>query len=287
MPFCNTEDIGIYYEVHGDGFPLLFISGLAGGSWSWYGQIPFFRNHYRCVIFDNRGAGLSGKPAGPYKMAQLAEDALYLLDCLEIEQALVFSLSMGGMIALELARQAPDRFGAMLLGCTHAGGRTRVSPSKETIETLLSNSGLSRLEILWKNVPLFFSEKFRMNDWKTIEEHCRMQIDSPSQPDYALTGQLTAIRDFDCSEALGDIRNPMLIVAGTEDILVPPANSRFLATNLPVSELIEIPGAGHALHVECRDFLNETAHHFYQKHLTRKIFDQEHLDQEHLKGNVS
>jgi pimeloyl-ACP methyl ester carboxylesterase len=267
MPFCNTGDIGLYYEVHGDGFPLLFISGLAGGSWSWYGQVPFFKNHYRCVIFDNRGAGLSGKPAGPYTMTQIAEDALCLLDCLNIEKAHVFALSMGGMIALELARLAPQRLGAMLLGCTHAGGPTRLSPSQETIETLLNNSGLSRLEILWKNIPLFFSTKFRMNHWQTIEEYCTKQLDSPSQPGHALNGQLMAIRGFNCTGALMEIRNPALIVTGTEDILIPAPNSSFLAENLSDSELIEIPGAGHALHVECRDFLNDTAHGFYQKHL--------------------
>ena len=129
MPFMNIGDIDLHYEIHGEGFPLLFISGLSGSTWTWEGQIPFFEQHYRCIVFDNRGAGLSGKPAGPYTIAKMAEDALRLLDRLLIEKALVFSLSMGGMIALELARIASGRLGAMLLGCTHAGGKTRIPPS--------------------------------------------------------------------------------------------------------------------------------------------------------------
>ncbi len=265
MPFCHTGDMEIYYEVHGEGFPLLFISGLAGGSWSWYGQVPFFRDHYRCVIFDNRGGGLSGKPHGLYTMGRMAKDVLCLLDYLDIESTFVYSISMGGMITLELARLAPGRLKAMLLICTHAGGKNRVSPSKQTIDILLNNSGLSRQEILWKNTPLFFSDKTRMKNWEVIEEYYKAQLQSPNQPDYALQAQFSAIRQFDCTASLKDIRRPTLIVTGTEDVLTPPANSRFLAQNLPNSELIEIPHAGHAVYAECRDFINETAHAFFQK----------------------
>ncbi|MHC1729409.1 MAG: alpha/beta fold hydrolase [Syntrophobacteraceae bacterium] len=270
MPFCNTGEIDLYYEIHGEGIPLLFISGLAGGSWSWYGQIPFFSNHYRCISFDNRGSGLSGKPKGPYTITRFAEDTLCLLDCLQIHQALVFSISMGGMIALEMARIAPDRLGAMVLGCTHAGGKNRISPSKETLETLMTNASLSRQEILWKNTPLFFSERCRMKNWHLIEEWHQVQIQSPNQPERALLAQLAAIQKFDCSGALNQIRNPALIMTGTGDIVVPCANAYFLAKNLPNSELVEFPGAGHAIHTECRDFLNETAHDFYQKNLRKK-----------------
>ncbi len=267
MPFINIGDIDLYYEVHGEGFPLLFISGLSGSTWTWEGQIPFFKEHYRCIVFDNRGAGLSGKPLGPYTMAKMAEDALRLLDRLLIEKALIFSLSMGGMIALELARIASRRLGAMLLGCTHAGGGPRISPSPEAVSLLMDNAGLSRQEILWKQTPLFFSERFRAENSKAIEEHYRMQLLAPLPPEYAFNAQLMAIHLFDCTGALGEIGNPALVVTGTEDILIPPANSTYLAEHLPNAELIEIPGAGHALHVECRDFLNRAAHRFYRKDL--------------------
>jgi pimeloyl-ACP methyl ester carboxylesterase len=196
----------------------------------------------------------------------MAEDALRLLDRLGIEKALVFSLSMGGMIALELARIASGRLGAMLLGCTHAGGKNRIQPSPGALSLLMNNAGLSREEILRKQTPLFFSEKFRSQNSKVIEEHYRMQLLSFLQPEYAFQAQLMAIYRFDCTDALREINNPALIVTGTQDVLIPPANSTYLAGQLPNAELIEIPGAGHALHVECRHFLNQVAHHFYQKH---------------------
>jgi 3-oxoadipate enol-lactonase len=266
MPFVNIGDIDLHYEIHGEGFPLLFISGLSGSTWTWGGQIPYFEQHYRCIVFDNRGAGLSGKPVGPYTMAKMAEDALRLLDRLMIEKALVFSLSMGGMIALELARIASRRLGAMLLGCTHAGGPNRVSPSPEAVSLLMNNAGLSREEILRKDTPLFFSRRFRSENLEVINEHYRMQLLAPLQPEYAFQAQLTAIYLFDCTNALARINNPALVVTGTEDVLIPPANSTYLAGRLPNAELMQIRGAGHALHVECRDSLNRAAHRFYRKH---------------------
>lgn len=267
MPFANTDDIELYYESHGEGFPLLFISGLSASTSTWEGQIPFFKQHYRCIVFDNRGAGLSGKPPGPYSMAKLAEDALRLLDRLFIEKALIFSVSMGGMIALELARIASDRLGSILLGCTHAGGKNRISPSPETVSLLMDDSGLTREQLMHKQTPLFFSERFRSEHSKTIEEHYRLLLLAPDQPLFALQAQLMAISTFDCTDALEQIDNPALVVTGTEDVLIPPANSTYLTAHLPNSELIVIPGAGHALHVECRDFLNRATHTFYQKYL--------------------
>ncbi|MDR3569198.1 MAG: alpha/beta hydrolase [Syntrophobacteraceae bacterium] len=266
MPFIASGTIDLHYEIYGEGPPLLFISGLGGSTWTWSGQIPFFKNHYRCILFDNRGAGLSAKPPGPYSIAGMAEDALRLLDCLRVEKTFVFSLSMGGMIALELARIASQRLCAMLLGCTHAGGTARIEPSAEAVLLLMDTAGLSREEILWKQTPIFFSKGFCARNVKAIKDQYRMQLLAPVQPGYAFDAQLRAIPLFDCTDALKDIAAPALVVSGTQDVLVPAANATYLAQHLPNAELIEIPDAGHALHVECRDFLNRAAHGFYKKH---------------------
>ncbi len=265
MPFCNIGDIDLYYEIHGHGFPLLFISGLSASTRTWEGQIPFFEKHYRCIIFDNRGAGLSGKPPGPYTIAAMAKDALRLLDFLRVEKTFVFSLSMGGMIALELARIASPRLGALLLGCAHAGGKDHIPPSPEVVSLLINNAGLSREQILEKETAIFFSEKFRAQNPKAIEEHYRVQLLAPVQPEHAFQAQLMAIYQFDGADALEKIRIPALIVTGTQDVLIPAANSDYLAARLPNAELIHIPGAGHALHVECRDLLNREAHRFFEE----------------------
>jgi pimeloyl-ACP methyl ester carboxylesterase len=267
MPFCQCEGVRLYYEVHGEGDPLLLISGLSGGAWSYYGQIPFLARRYRVVSFDNRGAGQSDMPPGPYAIRQFAEDALCILDHLGIQQALVMGLSMGGMIAQELALLAPSRVIALALGCTHHGGGSRVAPSREVMGILMSNEGLTQEQVVEKNLPIFLSKRFLTEDPEGVEDYRRAQLSTELQPEYAFQAQLAAIVEFDCRERLGGLRAPTVIITGTEDQLVPRENAHLLASAIPASELVEIPGAGHALHAECRDLLNELVDRFFQRQL--------------------
>ena len=116
--------------------------------------------------------------------------------------------------------------------------KSRISPSPEAVSLLVNTAGLSREEILRKQTPLFFSQRFRTENPKAIEEHYRMQLLAPVQPEYAFQAQLRAIYLFDCTDALAKISNPALVVTGTEDVLIPPANSIYLAEHLPKAELI-------------------------------------------------
>src|SRR5262249_19585046 len=109
MPKAQVNDINVYYEVHGEGEPLLLIHGLASrGDWFKL-QIPALSERFRVIIFDNRGVGETDQPEGPYSIAQMADDSLGLLDALGVESAGVFGVSMGGMIAQELVLRRPQR----------------------------------------------------------------------------------------------------------------------------------------------------------------------------------
>lgn len=266
MPFCRCEAVTLYYEVHGEGPPLLLVAGLGGGSWSWYGQVPFFKKRYRTIVFDNRGAGRSSIPAGPYRMAQLAGDARCLLDHLEIDTTYVLGLSMGGMIVQELALVIPRRLQAMFLGCTHAGGASMKPPTRVVMDILINNAGLTQQQVLDKNAPIFFSETCRERQPDVIAAYNRAQLSAPPQPAEAFHAQLAAIRTFDVSARIGQLEIPTMVVTGSEDVLIPPANASTLAELLPRAEAVVIPGAGHALHAECRDRLNHLADGFFQRH---------------------
>jgi pimeloyl-ACP methyl ester carboxylesterase len=266
MPYCTSGGISLYFEVYGQGTPLLLLSGLGGGVWSWFGQIPFFQAQYQTIAFDNRGAGRSDIPPPPYAIREFARDALRLLDHLQVEQAFVMGLSMGGMIAQELALMAPHRMRALVLGCTHCGGSLHISPSSRVLQTLMNNGGITQEGIIRKNLPLFFSETFLRDQPESAETYVQNLLQAPHQPAEAFEGQLKAIRDFDCCARLYSISTPTLIVTGSMDILVPPENSRILAERISHAEHVVIPGAGHALHVECRDTLNALALDFFNRH---------------------
>ena len=112
----------IEWESTGEGSPLLLIQGLGYGRWGWEPIVPGLAARHRVVSFDNRGIGGSDKPEGPYTAAQMAGDALQVLDEAGIERAHVLGASLGGMIAQELAVAAPERVDRLVLGCTTPGG---------------------------------------------------------------------------------------------------------------------------------------------------------------------
>ncbi|MCJ7515631.1 MAG: alpha/beta hydrolase, partial [Dehalococcoidia bacterium] len=99
MPTVKASDINIYYEIHGEGEPLLMIQGYAQYSGHWTTLIPPFSKEYRVIIFDNRGTGRSDKPEPPYTMKMMAADVKGLLDAIGIDKANIFGVSIGGMIA--------------------------------------------------------------------------------------------------------------------------------------------------------------------------------------------
>ena len=98
MPQVRTNGIQVYYEVHGSGEPLLLIAGLGYGLWMWHKMIPRLAEHFQVIAFDNRGAGETDKPEGPYSVQMLAADTAGLLEALEIESAMVMGHSMGGLL---------------------------------------------------------------------------------------------------------------------------------------------------------------------------------------------
>ena len=123
----------IKWESTGEGTPLLLIQGLGYGRWGWDPIIPGLAARHRVVTFDNRGIGESDKPQGPYTAAQMAGDALHVLDEAGIGRAHVFGASLGGMIAQELAVTAPDRVDKLVLGCTTPGGPDAVPMPEVTL----------------------------------------------------------------------------------------------------------------------------------------------------------
>lgn len=264
MPFYIDNERKIYYEISGSGEPLLFISGLSGGSWSWYKQKPFFEASYSVITFDNRGAGRSWIPPGPYTMEQLAEDALALLNYLNIEKAHIVGISMGGMIAQQLAVMSPSRVLTLVLGCTHCGKDRRIPPPREILDRLANQEGLSPEEIIEKNIPILFGERCRKEHPEIVEEYRKNTLSAPAQPLEAFRAQLAAINKFSVCSLLNRVTCPVLIVTGKNDILVPPENSKILAELFPSARLVELNEVGHMIHLEASDVFNRLVLEFLQ-----------------------
>ena len=120
MPKVKVNGIELNYVESGSGDPLLLIMGFGGDHLAWVFQVPAFSGKYRVISFDNRGAGQSSVPDAPYSTRMMADDAVGLLDALGVERAHVLGVSMGGMIAQEVALNHPRRVRSLQLHCTYA-----------------------------------------------------------------------------------------------------------------------------------------------------------------------
>ncbi|MBC8443896.1 MAG: alpha/beta fold hydrolase, partial [Deltaproteobacteria bacterium] len=148
MPTLTANNCQLYYDIHGDGDPLVLIMGLRRNVEWWYRQIPSLSEHFRVIVFDNRGAGRSDKPNMEYSIRLFAEDTAALMAVLDIPDASILGVSMGGYIAQELAINHPDRVRKMILGCTSCGGGRALLMSPERLQKFTANASLQPEEIL-------------------------------------------------------------------------------------------------------------------------------------------
>jgi pimeloyl-ACP methyl ester carboxylesterase len=250
MAVAHVNGIDLYYEIHGDGPNLALIEGLGYHSWMWYRQLPAFSQHFRTLVYDNRGVGLSDKPPGPYSHRENAADLAGLLDHLGWERTHVLGVSMGGFIAQEFALAYSDRLDRLVLVATAFGGPNMVPLSPEAVRALTPDPTLSPEGKIRRAMPLAFAAPA----WVQVhpdefEQIVAWRLEQPQPPEAGLA-QAMAGFTFDVESRLGEIEAPTLLIAGTEDHVVPPANARLLAAALPHARLEIIPGAGHLVQIE-------------------------------------
>lgn len=252
MPTARIGDIDMAYEVHGEGPVFLAIMGLTGSMGHWRGFPERFADRHRVVTFDNRGAGRSAAPAGPYSTAQLARDALGLLDHLGIQAATVFGVSMGGMIAQQLALEAPTRVDRLVLGCTTHGGRTAVLPDREVLAAFASVGQGGAEATVRRLLALNFGPGFMEHGASVFEELVAHGL-ANRMTAVGFQGQLMAVTTHDVAARVGSIHTPTLIVTGTHDRLIPAANAELLAAKIPSSRVVTLDGIGHMFWIEAAD----------------------------------
>lgn len=272
MARARINDIEMYYEAHGptalpggQAEPLLLIMGLGACAASWEMQIPDFSREHLVIAFDNRGAGRTDKPDRPYTMPQMADDAAGLLDHLEVEAAHVFGMSMGGMIAQELALRHPKRVRALVLGGTMAGGPRAIMAGPQLIQQWASTALLPLEQAVERGLHFLYSEQFIAGNRNRLVKRA-LEMAHLQPPLDALRRQLMAVLQFNSHSRLADIKAPTLVVSGTDDRIVPPENSRILAERIPGAELLQYEGAGHGFLVEKAVEVNAAVLAFLRRH---------------------
>lgn len=270
MPKVKVNGIQLYYELHGQGEPLVLIVGLGGSALGWGMQIPTFSREFQVVAFDNRGSGRSDKPAARYTIRMFADDTAGLMDALGITSAHVYGQSMGGFIAQELALNYPQRVRTLVLGSTSCGGRHAVAASPGHLILMASLSTLSPEEAAEKNLPLLYSTEFIVR--KREELIARSLTEAELRPPLdAYARQVQAALRHNTYDRLPQIRCPTLIISGSDDKVVPAKNSSILAECIPNAELVVLPKAGHGYLVEFAEESNAIVFDFLRRHRSGPI----------------
>jgi pimeloyl-ACP methyl ester carboxylesterase len=187
-----------------------------------------------------------------YTIELFADDSAGLLDALGMKSAYILGASMGGMIAQEFALKYPRKCRKLILCCTLPGGDNTIPPTAEAFAILTSVKDLSPEEGARAMRPAAFTKKFIEIHWDWLERKLKREIEYPTPP-HAFERHLTAAMTFDAYDRLPKISCPTLVLAGTEDILIPAGNSAILAERIPGSKLILFDNSAHGFMTERMD----------------------------------
>jgi 3-oxoadipate enol-lactonase len=250
MTVIRVGEIELDYERTGSGPPLLLIMGLSGTALSWGEEfLQELRRDFDVIAYDHRGVGASSRLDGPITIRELAADAAGLLDALELDSAHVLGISMGGMVAQELALAQPERIRTLTLGCTYCGGPGSVRPAEEVWHRVVvaGRSGDRELVMrtLWEiNVSPAFAADERQ--WARFVERANRRRVALA----VIEQQSVAAAAHDTSSRLREIELPTLVLHGTLDQMLPVANGHMVAELIPGARLEIFDGVGHLFFIE-------------------------------------
>jgi pimeloyl-ACP methyl ester carboxylesterase len=245
MPKLAVGELELNYERAGSGEPLLLIQGMSANHKAW--GDPFrsrLEEAFEVTVFDNRGMGLSSPVEGSFTIADMAADTAALMTALELESAHVLGISMGGMIAQELALAHPERIRSLTLGCTYCGGEgsALMNPSdfRGLVEAMRSRDPD---RVFRETYKLNLSPGFR-EDEANYEPFAAMAAALPA-PAETIGVQLQAIMAHDTHDRLAEIAAPTLVVHGTADRMLGVVNGHLIASLIPGSRLEIFDDVGH------------------------------------------
>ena len=250
MPTVDRKTHRLHFETLGrdDAAPLLLVMGMGFSSRAWATLPQRLADRYRVIVFDNRGTGRSTAPRGLYRTSDLAADAAAVLDAAGARSAFVFGISMGGMVALELALRHPGRVRALVLGATFASWlRSRKLRIPALSDLLVGGVSVGLGASASRLGRLLVSRTALENDFQGFVRW--LGEGERARPAVAVQ-QLAAVVTHAAASRLSRLSVPTLVISGDEDRMVPVANSRRLAEEIRGARLVILRGAGHCFPLE-------------------------------------
>jgi pimeloyl-ACP methyl ester carboxylesterase len=244
MPYARNGKLRVHYESVGRGPAVLLILGQGMSLETGWRTVKELSSQFRVLAFDNRDMGRSDRSLFPYLVTEMAQDAVAVLDAAGEARAHVYGMSLGGMVAQELALRHRDRVEALVLGATTPGG-PRAIPQDPQVLTFFTRVGaMGPEEAAWAAVPYTYGERTRREHGDRIAADMARRLRHP--PDFfAYLHQVAAAAFHSTQARLGDISAPTLVMHGGQDKLQSPKNAYALAEAIPNADLRLWPEAGH------------------------------------------
>jgi 3-oxoadipate enol-lactonase len=246
VPVIERPDAArIAWESDGpeDAPAVLLVMGLAYPAAMWFRLVPALAEGHRVIRVDNRGAGRTGDvPGAPYTVETMAADCLAVLDAADVDTAHVVGISMGGLIAQEIALTAPDRVRSLCLIATYAGIAHAVM-NPEATAMLMQRGRMTPQEAAEASIPFNYAPQ---TPRERIQEDWAVRLPLAGTNEGYLA-QVMGSSQWDGYDRLPGIAAPTLVVHGELDALVPPENGRIIAGRIPGAELVLVPDANHVL----------------------------------------
>lgn len=249
MMVTKKDGIRISYSVQGQGEPLLLIRGYATAGSMWYTQVPQLSETFKVITFDNRDTGNSDPVETPYSIADMAGDAIALIEHLGLGPVHLLGISMGGMIAQYLTLNRPDLIKTLILGCTTCNSGQGMSTDPEVLGLFTTIPELSDEENVRRSLPVFFAPETLTRHPDFIDDYVAKSL-AQRPPLATFARHKQAIQGFDLCDQLRYITVPTLIQQGGADRLLPVFNAIQLHKLIPHSELKIYDGLGHLFFME-------------------------------------
>jgi pimeloyl-ACP methyl ester carboxylesterase len=251
MPYARSGALRVYYESTGHGPAVLLILGQGMSLEAGWRTVESLSSSFRVLTFDHRDVGRSDRSPWPYFVTQMASDAIAVLDAANVQRAHLYGISLGGMVAQEIALGFRHRVGALVLGATTPGGPLAIPQDPQALTFFARAGGMGREEAEWAAVPYSYGERTRRSHGDRIAEDIAHRLRHGTSPlgylpeTFAYVLQVTAAAAHLSVNRLARIAAPTLVVHGAQDRIQSPDNARNLAKSIPGAELALWPEAGH------------------------------------------
>ena len=251
MPFLSLEACDLYYELHGDGPPLVFAHGAGGNHLTWWQQVPHFQDRYTCLTFAHRGFGLSREEDGGPGPDAFVDDLTALLDHLAFEDVRLVAQSMGGWGCLGYALRRPERVRALVMADT-VGSLTHPEIDRLIEENRAAHP---RSGAYTDGVHPACGERMAREQPELHFLYTQVAGLTTLPAGFDLLAKLAAMRTTP-AEHVAALRMPVLCIAGAEDTVIPPGSVEILASLIPGARYVSVPEAGHSVYWQKAETFN-------------------------------